>query len=250
MTPTKPEHPDTGTSAKAETTFFPSAKAEATFFRPQDELRIHQGHLPHWRQDRVTYFITTRLADSMPQDKLREWQNKRDLWLAAHGLQTASEISRLPEDQQHEFHATFTSEWHQWLDAGYGECLLRRPEVRDVLIHRLLTEPTLDAWVIMPNHVHALVAPDGKSLGDVMQSWKGGSAFEINRLLGRSGSLWQKETYDHIVRSEAQWMHYRRYIAENPIKARLRPDEYAVGMGAKRFKVASALAEDFQKSCG
>ena len=179
MTPNSPETPNEDSSAKA----------EATFFRPHDELHIHRGNLPHWRQNNVTYFVTTRLADSMPQEKLREWQTKRDAWLAAHGLQKPSDIHQLPEDQQHEFHTTFTKEWHQWLDSGYGECQLRRPEVRDILIKRLHAEPSLDAWVIMPNHLHALVAPENQGLGDVLQNWKGGSAFEINRLLGRSGPL-------------------------------------------------------------
>jgi REP element-mobilizing transposase RayT len=236
MTPNSPETPNEDSSAKA----------EATFFRPHDELHIHRGNLPHWRQNNVTYFVTTRLADSMPQEKLREWQTKRDAWLAAHGLQKPSDIHQLPEDQQHEFHTTFTKEWHQWLDSGYGECQLRRPEVRDILIKRLHAEPSLDAWVIMPNHLHALVAPENHGLGDVLQSWKGGSSFEINRLLGRSGPLWQKEPYDHIVRSEAQFQHYRRYITENPIKAGLEPHEYAVGLGQQLFKVASALAEVLQ----
>lgn len=235
---TKPEE---DSSAKAEATL------KATFFRPHDELHIHRGNLPHWRQTNVTYFVTTRLADSMPQEQLREWQTKRDAWLAAHGLQNPSAIHQLPEDQQHEFHSTFTKEWHQWLDAGFGECLLRRPDVRDVLIGRLCSEPSLDAWVIMPNHLNALVAPKHQTFGDVLQSWKGGSVFEINQLLGRSGPLWQKEPYDHIVRSEAQFHHYRRYIAENPIKAALQPQEYAVGLGGQHFKVASALAEVLQR---
>ncbi|MFM2142847.1 MAG: hypothetical protein RLZZ476_1391, partial [Verrucomicrobiota bacterium] len=65
---------------------------------------------------------------------------------------------------------------------------------------------------------------------------------------GRSGPLWQKEPYDHIVRSEAQFQHYRRYIAENPIKAGLEPHEYAVGLGKQPFKVASALAEVLQQT--
>jgi putative transposase len=227
-----------------------SAKAEATFFRPHDDVQIHRGHLPHWRQEGVSYFVTARLVDSMPQEKLQDWQQQRDKWLAAHGLKTPAELHTLPENQQHEFHARFTAQWHAWLDAGYGACHLRRPDVRDIVIQRLHSEPSLDAWVIMPNHLHALVAPQGDSLGDVMQSWKGGSAFEINRLLGRIGALWQKEAYDHIVRSEAQWQHYRRYIADNPIKASLRPNEYAVGLGSRVFKVASALAEVLKTQCG
>ena len=227
-----------------------SAKAETTFFRPQDDLHIHRGNLPHWRQEGVTYFITTRLADSMPQEKLREWHLKRDSWLTAHGLQTHTDLHLLPAEQQHEFHGTFTGEWQTGLDAGYGECLLRVPEVRQVVIDRLWAEPSLDAWVIMPNHVHALVTPQDKSLGEVMRCWKGGSAFEINRLLGRKGPFWQKEAYDHIVRSEAQWHHYRCYIAQNPIQANLKPHEYTVGLGKRCFNVASALAELLTIPCG
>jgi putative transposase len=227
-----------------------SAKAEATFFRPHDELHIHHGNLPHWRQTNVTYFVTTRLADSMPQEKLLEWQTKRDAWLAAHGLQKPADIHQLPADQQHEFQTTFTKQWHEWLDAGHGDCVLRRADVRQRVMERMIAEPSLDAWDIMPNHLHALVSPTCSTLGQLLQGWKGGSSFAINRLLGRSGPLWQKEPYDHIVRSEAQFQHYRRYIAENPIKARLRPDEYAVGLGTRVFKVASALAESLSSKCG
>ncbi len=86
------ETPNEDSSAKAEATL------KATFFRPHDELHIHRRNLPHWRQTNVTYFVTTRLADSMPQEKIREWQTKRDAWLAAHGLQNPSAIHQLPED--------------------------------------------------------------------------------------------------------------------------------------------------------
>ena len=240
MTSTAPETPDKQHSAKA----------EATFFRPHDELHVHRGNLPHWRQTNVTYFVTTRLADSMPQEKLREWQIQRTAWLNAHGLEQPGAIHTLPERLQHEYHATFTMQWHQWLDVGYGECLLRRQDVREILVNRLTSEPSLDAWVIMPNHLHALVAPEGQTLGDVLQSWKGGSAFAINRLLGRSGPIWQKEPYDHIVRSEAQFHHYRRYIAEDPIKAGLPPGEYTVGFSQQQFNVASAFAQAFEPNCG
>jgi putative transposase len=59
-------------------------------------------------------------------------------------------------------------------------------------------------------------------LGKVVQSWKGASAREINKLTGRHGTLWQKEAFDHIVRSEEQLEHFRRYIASNPSKAKLK----------------------------
>ena len=81
----------------------------------------------------------------------------------------------------------------------------------------------LDGWCIMPNHLHALVRPGEKvTLGEIVRHWKGGSAHDINRVLGRRGPLWQEEAFDHIVRSEAQLEHFRRYIAANPGKAHLR----------------------------
>lgn len=216
------------------------------YFNPHGVVRSHHGHLPHWRLEGTMYFITSRLGDSMPREKLREWQQLRDAWLSEHGLADVSQLETLPEAEHHEFHATFTARWHEWLDRGYGECHLRRPELRAFLIERLQAldgvSCELDAWVVMPNHLHALVTPRGKSLGEVVRHWKGGSASDINKHLGRRGPLWQSEPYDHILRSEAQRDHYRRYIAENPTKAGLPEGDYACGFG----KVAWASAQDFR----
>ena len=201
-------------------------------FDPQKPLRIHEGHLPHWRQDGVTYFVTSRLADSMPREKLDQWRDERDTWLRAHGLRTVEQLDRLPAKARNDFHRHFTAEWHRWLDAGWGACVLRVREIREIVIAALLGNHgeryDLDAWVVMPNHFHALVTPlAGWTLGSVVKGWKGASARAINVKLGRTGQLWQPEPYDHIVRSEEQMEHYRRYVAENPIKARLREGEYA-----------------------
>lgn len=202
-------------------------------FDPHAPVRIHEMHLPHWRQDGVTYFITSRLADSMPQEKLDQWRDERATWLRARGLGSAEELDKLPAKERNDFHRHFTAEWHRWLDAGYGACVLRAQETREIVIAALLQHHLerydLDAWVVMPNHFHALVTPLAeRKLGEIVQSWKGASARAINVRSGRTGRLWQPEPYDHIVRSEEQMEHYRRYIAENPIKARLREGEYAL----------------------
>lgn len=216
------------------------------YFDPHGVVQSHRGHLPHWRQEGTMYFITSRLADSMPQEKLCEWQQQRDAWLSGHGLTDVSQLDTLPEAERHEFHATFTAKWHDWLDRGHGECLLRRTELRELLLNRLFALDgagcELDAWVVMPNHLHAIVTPQGRSLGEVVRFWKGGSASDINKQLSRRGSLWQAEPYDHIIRSEAQRDHYRRYIAENPIKAGLPESDYACGQG----KVVWASAQAFK----
>lgn len=202
-------------------------------FDPHAPVRIHELHLPHWRQDGVTYFVTSRLADSMPREKLEQWRDERDTWLHARGLRTVEELDGLTSKERNDFHRHFTAEWHRWLDAGYGACVLRAPEVLEIVVAALFQHDgdryDIDSWVVMPNHFHALVTPLAKwRLGAILQSWKGASARAINAQLGRTGRLWQPEPYDHIVRSEEQLDHYRCYIAENPIKARLREGEYAL----------------------
>jgi REP element-mobilizing transposase RayT len=80
--------------------------------------------------------------------------------------------------------------------------------------------------VVMPNHVHLLLTPlPGHELEDILQSRKRHSARELNLLLNRSGDFWQKHSYDHIVRDDAEWKALQKYIAENPAKAALKVGE-------------------------
>jgi REP element-mobilizing transposase RayT len=89
------------------------------------------------------------------------------------------------------------------------------------------TRYELHDFVIMPNHVHAFLRPfDGHDLSEILHSWKSFTANKINDLSGRKGRLWMPESYNHIVRSEAQFMAYQRYIAENPQKAGLRTGQF------------------------
>jgi REP element-mobilizing transposase RayT len=200
------------------------------------ELDIYHLQLPHWRQEDVTYFVTWRLADSLPQNKLRQLGAEREQWLIAHGLERPAQIESLEEEQRHEYHRLFTNRVHQWLDAGMGSCALRNPKVaglvKDALRHFDGERYVLDAFVVMPNHVHALVAPTKEwRLDQILHSWKSFTANVINRELDRKRALWLDETWDHIVRSAAQLEHFRTYIRENPGKAALPEGEFVVGCG-------------------
>jgi REP element-mobilizing transposase RayT len=87
---------------------------------------------------------------------------------------------------------------------------------------------TLDAFVVMPNHLHAIVhlgveGPAGNPrLGDVVQRFK--TITTIRYATGVhnhgwepfEGRLWQTEYYDHIIRDEADLDRCRRYIIANP----------------------------------
>lgn len=71
--------------------------------------------------------------------------------------------------------------------------------------------------VVMPNHAHALVTPWGEhELTDILHSWKSYSAKKINQMCGRQGHFWQKESFDHIVRSPEQLERIAQYIRDNP----------------------------------
>jgi putative transposase len=77
----------------------------------------------------------------------------------------------------------------------------------------------LAAYVIMPNHVHALLLPK-IPVSALMKSLKGFTAREANKLLGRTGTpFWQKESYDHWVRDRLEWERIKSYIENNPVKA-------------------------------
>ncbi|MFP4204377.1 MAG: transposase [Opitutales bacterium] len=69
----------------------------------------------------------------------------------------------------------------------------------------------------MPNHIHILIKPfAGQRLVDILHSWKSFTANAINKRMGRTGQLWQHESYDHIVRNESAMNAIRSYIRENP----------------------------------
>ncbi|MEZ6126994.1 MAG: transposase [Planctomycetaceae bacterium] len=80
----------------------------------------------------------------------------------------------------------------------------------------------LAAAVIMPDHVHLLLRPQtGYSLSRVMKGIKGVSARLINQHRNRTGTIWQDESWDRIVRDQAEFEEKLNYMADNPVKAEL-----------------------------
>jgi len=187
------------------------------WFDPEAEIDEEAGQrLPHWRQPGCIYFVTFRTDDSIPADVLAQWQEERAAWMARHPEPHDAVTAR-------EYHRQFTARTHRYLDAGHGNCPFRLPSARRIVVEILRKLDgaedgyALDAFVVMPNHVHVLVAPQGSAgLSEIGQVWKRVSAHRVNKLLGQRGTLWQHESWDHIVRSPEHLERYRRYIWDNP----------------------------------
>lgn len=174
-----------------------------------------RGYLPHLKVEGATYFVTFRLADSLPRETLE----CLDAW-------RADQLRRADAGERIQLDADFSAEIDAHLDRGAGACWLRDERVAalvsDALRHFDGRRYRLHEWVVMPNHVHALVQPlPGHALEQILHSWKSFTAHGASTTLGRQGAFWQRESYDHWVRDDGELAHYRNYIGENPVKARL-----------------------------
>lgn len=114
-----------------------------------------------------------------------------------------------------------------------GSCLLREPcsaaLLANAMHHFDCQRYELGAYVILPNHFHAIVRPlvcTDHPLESILWSWKQFSARQINEQRCGTGELWQDERYDRIVRDEDRLYRCVQYIGRNPAKANLRDQEY------------------------
>ncbi len=172
-----------------------------------------RGYLPHRERKGLLQTITFRLADSLPQEKLREMQK---------------ELSLFPADRQD---AERRKKIECWLDSGMGCCALRYPvvaqQVQDSLLHFHGERYTLVAWCIMPNHVHVLMNSMAPA-SQIVQGWK---SFTARWALARNEALklgipdtkhlWQREYWDRYIRDSEHFNSVVDYIHQNPVKAGL-----------------------------
>lgn len=225
----------------------------------------YRRNLPHLHVEGATYFVTFRLADSIPEALAEQWQEEREFWLRAHGVDpawaeldpkrwndaylaiSAGERRAFEREQQRQFLVE--------LDKCHGSCVLK--EAHGIVAQALEFFDGERLWVgdyvVMPNHVHVLAQPfPVVQLEDWLYSVKRFSSAEICRKLPpgapettRAGHLWQTESFDRIVRGVEELARTRRYIAGNP--AKLRPgtfvlkqagwlDEFAARDGSSTFQ--------------
>jgi REP element-mobilizing transposase RayT len=166
------------------------------------EVYQYCRRLPHWELEGSTYFLTFRTHTSIGEvfrpylvHAIQQWKCKPNAEGQASLVGQAFERAQSPD---------IASLLEESIFFGHSERYL------------------LDAYVIMPDHVHLLLTPlSGWTLAKIQQGLKGFSSWEINRALGRKGPFWQDESFDHLIRDEADWLDKFTYIHHNPVKAGL-----------------------------
>jgi len=171
-----------------------------------------RGYLPHFNNRNTIQSVTFRLADSLPQSKLRQLDD---------------ELARLPTAGRD---AAKRRKIEAWLDAGMGCCALRHPALAALMRETLLKwdgdRYRMIAWCVMPNHVHVLVETVA-GLSKIVQSWK---SFTGRWALARNAelqldipgkALWMREYWDRYIRDLDHLENVRSYIERNPVTAGL-----------------------------
>jgi len=107
-----------------------------------------------------------------------------------------------------------------------GSCILARPEAATLVQNSIRffdgERYALAAWCVMPNHAHAVfTALGGHDPSDILHSWKSYTSHQMNKMLRLSGSRWEEESFDHLIRSLEHFEAFVRYVENNPVAAGL-----------------------------
>ena len=186
-----------------------------------------RGHLPHLDQPGAIQFVTFRLFDSVPVHVVREWKSELAF------------TDDMPRDDPRviELHRRVD----RYTDTGHGACCLGDDRVAELVEQALLhfdgVRYRLLAWVIMPNHVHALIETfHGFPLDGVIHSWKSFTSKQANLILGRAGQFWMPDYFDRYIRNDEHLAATMSYIEQNPVQAGLvrSADEWRWGSAFRR----------------
>jgi REP element-mobilizing transposase RayT len=167
------------------------------------------------------FHVVTRLADSLPVktvQRIKDEQRRLAGLAAKDGKLNKAEIFRLRRWADEKMAAL--------LDSGLGSCLLKEPRYAQIVLNAVMhfhgSRYTVHACCVMPNHVHIMVQPISPyTLSKIIHSWNSFTGQEILAQAKQPAPLWQREPYDHIIRSEASYMKCLEYVTTNASRAGL-----------------------------
>jgi REP element-mobilizing transposase RayT len=187
---------------------------------------IHtRGYLPHVKREGASYFVTFRLADSLPKQALLGFERKKAERLTR--LNYFKSRGETIDDSEEEIARDFDRKVERYLDQGVGGCHLRRPEIANLVANAMRhfheSRYLLHDWVVMPNHTHVIIWPmPNYVLSKILKSWKQFTSRRAKEILNLGEQpFWQPESYDHWIRNDEEKVRISRYIRNNPVTAGL-----------------------------
>ena len=185
-----------------------------------ETIGFQRGNLPHWLVADRPYFVTLRLAGSVPKALVEEMRREREALLAA-GDVDGLDLTALRRQQFKRLDRVLDK-------AEEGEAWLAQAQVAELVLDNLgwleRRGWRIYAAVVMSTHIHAVLrnteGRNGELLAD-LGSFKSYTGQQANRVLGRHGAFWAPEDFDHWCRDEAKVRGACRYVCLNPVKAGL-----------------------------
>ena len=182
----------------------------------QPHKSFYRKNLPHYQPKGATFFITYRLAGSIPMEIIKQWNAELDV----------AEKKTTKKEEKIKIYKQHFAKADQELDKSQNEPYWLKDEniaaiVADSLQHCDALYFKLWCFTIMTNHVHVLFTHTNSEvpLYSVLQKHKRHTALKSNQLLSRTGSFWENESYDHVMKTDAEFDRVVLYILNNPVKA-------------------------------
>lgn len=193
--------------------------------------RFYRRKLPHWEKENASYFITFRVAGSLPKHLAAQ---------ADFEIESIAQRLKAQNRPVTDYEMERLSICEKYLDQDHTNPMLKDPTlasmVRDAILFHHREKYDLIAWCIMPNHVHLLLTPFSPAteggvpvpLSEILHSIKSYTANRANNLGLIHGRLWQREYFDRWVRNGEELERYEQYIHQNPLLAGLvlHPEDY------------------------
>lgn len=193
---------------------------------------FYRRNLPHIQPRGAAFLVNFRLAGSLPAEMVEK--------LRAESLELEVKLATIKDQQEkHQFRDKEQRKlFGKWDDALHksktGPFWLKDERIAQIVVNSIMYHNgewfDVLAYCIMPNHVHLVLMPHESSdtadysLTKIMHNIKRNSANHANKILVRTGTFWQHESYDHFARDEKELERIIKYVLYNPVKAGLTDD--------------------------
>jgi REP element-mobilizing transposase RayT len=215
----------------------------------------YKRNLPHYLPLGYTFFVTYRLNGSLPVEVIKRLQKEREKELKEIEGYDNLEVRK---EKYLTYQSQYFGKFDKLLDnASSGPTWLKENNaaqiVKDAMHYYDKKSYDLICYTIMSNHVHQIFTPivnrisdstkatggnsdpttinnettnprnrvSGYNVTKILQDLKKYTAGKCNKALNRSGTFWQHESYDHVVRDSNELKRIVNYVLNNPVKAGL-----------------------------